>query len=261
MALSNEQQPQDSNQFLGYIMDGISKMDMQNLIKNNDSLVDRLNAEKERGKTLSRVLKTIKNDNNITNWVIGPYPTLGSMSTFSNIAFTTGVNPFDVTREFGDQNVHVWYPSYQHQQGYNGLFLYNVSNRNDFRGNSGYCDSAGNHPYHSNSKKTMVNAFLAFHATIIHLTMFMATRGIKKLSNHFYKEKNGILKEANKMKSLCDVVVDLIIYSSSGKAYYYGDFLLKAIKMALSNEKQPQGSNQFLGYIMEGMSKMDMQSH
>ncbi|RYR24993.1 hypothetical protein Ahy_B02g058615 [Arachis hypogaea] len=224
MALSNEQQPQGSNQFLGYIMEGMSRMDMQNLIKKNDSLVDRLNAEKERAKTFSRILKTIKNDN-ITNWwdmigqscekdkeieeilvvlqqtlknqislkivvnqvavttvaesvasifydgdqtmdqvnpeVIGSYPTHGSMSTFSNIAFATGVNPFDAMRELDDQSTPVWYPSYQHQQGYNGLFLYDVNNRNGVGRNSGD-DDIGNHFYHSNSNHNNGGGFFDF---------------------------------------------------------------------------------------------------
>ncbi|RYQ99707.1 hypothetical protein HN51_050096 [Arachis hypogaea] len=226
MALSNEQQPQGSNQFLGYIIEGMSRMDMQNLIKKNDSLVDRLNVEKERADTLSRILKTIKNDNNITNWwdtigqsceknremeeilvvlqqtlknqislkmvanqaavttiaesvtstfyhgdqtmdqvnpgVIESYPTHGSMSTFSSIAFATGVNPFDAAREFGDQNAPVWYPSYQHQQGYNSLFLYDVSNRNGIGRSSGGGDDTGNHLYHSNSNHNNGGGFFGF---------------------------------------------------------------------------------------------------
>ncbi|RYR10609.1 hypothetical protein Ahy_B05g079057 isoform B [Arachis hypogaea] len=72
------------------------------------------------------------------------------------------------------------------------------------------------------------------------------------------KRKDGLLKKANEIKSLCDAGVDLIIYSSSGKVYYYGDSSLKTIKMTLSNKQQPQGSNQFLGYIMEKMYRMDM---
>ncbi|XLS64453.1 hypothetical protein HN51_024427 [Arachis hypogaea] len=225
MALSNEQQPQGNNQFLGYIIEGMSRIDMQNLIKKNDSLVDRLNAEKERAKTLSKTLKTIKNDNNIINWwdtigqsceknkemekilvvlqqtlknqishkivanqaavttvtesvastfyhgdqtmdqvnlrVIGSYPTHESMSTFSNITFATGVDPFDAAREFGDQNAPIWYPSYQHQQGYNGLFLYDVSNRNDVGRSSGG-DDTGNYLYYSNSNHNNGRGFFGF---------------------------------------------------------------------------------------------------
>ncbi|KAL4299199.1 hypothetical protein AHAS_Ahas17G0077000 [Arachis hypogaea] len=91
-------------------------------------------------------------------------------------------------------------------------------------------------------------------------------REIKRIENKkncqiaFTKRKDGLLKKANEIKSLCDAGVDLIIYSSSGKAYYYGDSSLKTIKMALSNEQQPQGSNQLLGYIMEEMSRKDMQN-
>ncbi|RYR46129.1 hypothetical protein Ahy_A07g031887 [Arachis hypogaea] len=194
MALSNEQQPQNSNQFFGYIMEEMSRKDMQNLVKKNDSLVDRLNAEKERAKTLSNILKTIKADNSTANWwdtisqsceknkefekifatvttaaesviptfyhsdqtmiqvnpgVIGPYRAHGSMSTFFNITFATGVNPFDATRRFGNQNVPVWYPSYQYQQGYNDLFLYDASNRNGVGRSSGG-DDTKNYLYHSN---------------------------------------------------------------------------------------------------------------
>ncbi|RYR46128.1 hypothetical protein Ahy_A07g031883 [Arachis hypogaea] len=92
--------------------------------------------------------------------------------------------------------------------------------------------------------------------------MMKKIKGSQKTEiNHFYKDKNGILEKANKMKSLCDAVVDLIIYSSSGKGYYYGDFLLKKIKIVFSNEQQPQGSIHFLGLQhMEGMSKMDMRN-
>ncbi|KAL4314547.1 hypothetical protein HN51_068807 [Arachis hypogaea] len=91
-------------------------------------------------------------------------------------------------------------------------------------------------------------------------------RDIKRIENKkncqiaFTKRKDGLLKKANEIKYLCDAGVDLIIYSSSGKAYCYGDSSLKTIKMALSNEQQPQDSNQFLGYIMEEMSRMDMQN-
>ncbi|XP_057723502.1 MADS-box transcription factor 4-like [Arachis stenosperma] len=213
MALSNEQQPQNSNQLFGYIMEEMSRKDMHNLVKKNDSLVDRLNAEKERAETLSNILKTIKTDNSTTNWwdtigqsceknkefekilvtlqqtlknqislkivanqatittaaesvistfyhndqtiiqvnpgVIGPYRAHGSMSTFSNITFATVVNPFDATRGFGNQNVPVWYPSYQHQQGYNDLFFYDASNRNGVGRSSGG-DDTKNYLYHSN---------------------------------------------------------------------------------------------------------------
>ncbi|XLR37515.1 hypothetical protein S83_022175, partial [Arachis hypogaea] len=81
--------------------------------------------------------------------VIGPYRAHGSMSTFFNITFATGVNPFDATRRFGNQNVPVWYPSYQYQQGYNDLFLYDASNRNGVGRSSGG-DDTKNYLYHSN---------------------------------------------------------------------------------------------------------------
>ncbi|RYQ99948.1 hypothetical protein Ahy_B07g087968 [Arachis hypogaea] len=83
-------------------------------------------------------------------------------------------------------------------------------------------------------------------------------REIKRIEN---KKKIKRRLTENNIKSLCDAGVDLIMYSSSGKDYYYGDFsLIKTIKMALSNEQQPQSGNQFLDYIMEEMSRMDMQN-
>ncbi|QHO47822.1 uncharacterized protein DS421_1g00530 [Arachis hypogaea] len=46
----------------------MSKVDMQNFIEKSNSLMDRLNAEKERAESLSKILKTIRNDGSITNW-------------------------------------------------------------------------------------------------------------------------------------------------------------------------------------------------
>ncbi|QHO19147.1 uncharacterized protein DS421_11g326350 [Arachis hypogaea] len=59
-ALSNEQQLQEGgDHFLSYVLNEMSKVDMQNFIEKSNSLMDRLNAEKERAESLSKVLKTI----------------------------------------------------------------------------------------------------------------------------------------------------------------------------------------------------------
>ncbi|KAL4331431.1 hypothetical protein AHAS_Ahas13G0499400 [Arachis hypogaea] len=67
---------------------------------------------------------------------------------------------------------------------------------------------------------------------------------IKKIEENRYcqitfsKRKEGIMKKANEIRALCNINIDLIMYSSSGKPYYYGDSSLKTMKIALSNEQQ-----------------------
>ncbi|MED6192325.1 hypothetical protein PIB30_009135 [Stylosanthes scabra] len=178
LALSEE----GEDEFLSYIMEGTSEVEMKDLIAKNDSLVDQLNFEKERGETLARVLKTVSNITNneeteeellvlqkllkdrvsinataASNSHHHGDQTMVQVNTTEIIgSYPTHVNPFDTTttRGIGDHNAPVWYPSDQHQQGYNGPFFYNAGNGNGV-GGGGSGDGAsgsgsGSHVYNSN---------------------------------------------------------------------------------------------------------------
>ncbi|MED6196075.1 hypothetical protein PIB30_043931 [Stylosanthes scabra] len=183
IALSNEQESNEEGEdhFLSHILDEMSKVEMQDLIANSDSLVDQLNDEKERDQTLSRVLNFIDGESSYENNKeaekellvlqkllkdrISINATAASTSHHHGVDQTmvqlnTGIigsypphaNPFDTTRGIGDHNAPVWYPSDQHQQGFNGPFFYNASNGNGGGGGGGgdSGSGSGSHVYSSN---------------------------------------------------------------------------------------------------------------
>ena len=70
----------------------------------------------------------------------------------------------------------------------------------------------------------------------------------------FSKRRNGLLKKAHELSVLCDAEVALIIFSSRGKLYDYGNVGYNILSLSLYEKYTPYSSLFLLSFIYSNIS-------